>query len=64
MVSFYIKLVDAMFIKGLENGGVPIKFSSWHTFIFSTAGAANVNLQVQERSRSVKAVTFLFDNIP
>lgn len=47
---------DAMFLKGLEDGGVPIKFSSWHTFIFSTAGAANVNLQVQERSRSVKAL--------
>jgi len=45
-----------MFLKGLQDGGVPIKFSSWHTFIFSTAGASNVNLQVQERSRSVKAL--------
>ena len=47
---------DAMFLKGLQDGGVPIKFSSWHTFIFSTAAASNVNLQVQERSRSVKAL--------
>jgi hypothetical protein len=47
---------DAMFLKGLREGGVPIKFSSWHTFIFSTSGAANVNLLVQERSRSVKAL--------
>lgn len=47
---------DAMFIKGLEDGGVPLKFSSWHTFIFSTASSANVNLQIQERSRSVKAL--------
>lgn len=47
---------DAMFLTGLQQGGVPIKFSSWHTFIFSTGGASNVNLLVQERSRSVKAL--------
>lgn len=47
---------DALFLKGLQEGGVPIKFSSWHTFTYSTAGAANVNLQVAERSRSVKAI--------
>ena len=47
---------DAMFLKGLQEGGVPIKFSSWHTFIFSTGAAANVNLMVQERSRSVKSL--------
>lgn len=47
---------DAMFLKGLQSGGVPIKFSSWHTFIFSTAGSANVNLLIQERSRSVKSI--------
>ncbi len=47
---------DAMFLRGLQDGGVPLKFSSWHTYIFSTGGAANVNLQVQERSRSVKAL--------
>lgn len=47
---------DAMFLKGLREGGIPIKFSSWHTFIFTTGGAANVNLLVQERSRSVKSL--------
>ena len=47
---------DAMFLKGLQDGGVPIKFSSWHTFIFSTGSSSSVNLQVQERSRSVKAL--------
>ncbi len=47
---------DAMFLRGLQDGGVPLKFSSWHTFIFSNGGAANVNLLVQERSRSVKAL--------
>lgn len=47
---------DAMFLRGLQEGGVPIKFSSWHTFQFSTGAATQVNLQVQERSRSVKSL--------
>lgn len=47
---------DSMFLAGLRDGGVPLKFSSWHTFIFSSGGAANINLLVQERSRSVKAL--------
>lgn len=47
---------DAMFLKGLQDGGVPIKFSSWHTFIFNVGGVGNINLQIQERSRSVKAL--------
>lgn len=47
---------DAMFLRGLREGGVPIKFSSWHTFQFSTNNSSNVNLLVAERSRSVKAL--------
>jgi hypothetical protein len=47
---------DSMFLQGLRDGGVPLKFSSWHTFIFSSGQAANINLLVQERSRSVKAL--------
>jgi hypothetical protein len=47
---------DAMFLRGLREGGVPIKFSSWHSFFFSSANSSNINLQVQERSRSVKAL--------
>lgn len=47
---------DAMFLRGLREGGVPIKFSSWHTFLFSSGSASNINLQIQERSRSVKAL--------
>lgn len=47
---------DAMFLKGLREGGVPLKFSSWHTFIFSTSASSALNLLVQERSRSVKAL--------
>ena len=47
---------DAMFLRGLREGGVPIKFSSWHTFIFSIGGQQNINLLIQERSRSVKSL--------
>lgn len=47
---------DAAFIKGLNEGGVPIKFSSWNYYQFSTQGASNVQLLVPERSRSVKAL--------
>lgn len=47
---------DAMFLKGMADGGVPIKFSSWHTYSFGLSGTASVNLQIQERSRSVKSI--------
>lgn len=47
---------DSMFLSGLRQGGVPLKFSSWHTFIFSIGGQTNINLQIQERSRSVKSL--------
>ena len=47
---------DSMFLAGLREGGVPLKFSSWHTFTFSSSTSSNVNLLVQERSRSVKAL--------
>jgi hypothetical protein len=55
---------DAMFLKGLQSGGVPIKFSSWHTFIFTVGGQSSVNLLVQERSRSVKALFALQQRNP
>jgi len=55
---------DTAFLQGLQNGGVPIKFCSWflkkaksrHTFLFSSALSNNVNLLIQERSRSVKSI--------
>lgn len=62
---------DAMFLRGLREGGVPIKFSSWHSFFFSSAQSSSINLLIQERSRSVKALfavqrqaqqNFAFDN--
>ena len=47
---------DTEFVQGLEARGVPIKFSSWHTYSFATGGSSTVNCQIQERSRSVKAI--------
>lgn len=47
---------DAMFLKGLKEGGVPIKFQSWHTFSFNVGGQTNVNVLIQERSRSLKSL--------
>lgn len=46
---------DTMFLQGLKTEGVPIKFSSWHTNLFSI-NSNNVSLNIQERSRSVKAM--------
>jgi hypothetical protein len=47
---------DAMFLKGLKEGGVPIKFQTWHTFNFGLQAQTSVNVQIQERSRSVKSI--------
>jgi hypothetical protein len=47
---------DEMFLAGLREGGVPIKFSSWHTYVFNTNSASQLNLQIAERSRSVRAL--------
>ena len=55
MVNYFL-IVDAMFLRGLREGGVPIQFSSWHTFLFNIGGTSSANAMVQERSRSVKAL--------
>ena len=47
---------DAMFLKGLQEGGVPIKFSTWHTFQFTQGASTIGNYQIQERSRSIKSI--------
>lgn len=46
---------DEMFLKGLMNGGVPIKFSTWNNYK-SVSASSSVNIQIQERSRSVKSI--------
>lgn len=47
---------DAMFLKGLQEGGVPIKFNTWHTFSFNQGSSSIGNYQIQERSRSIKSI--------
>jgi len=47
---------DENFLRGLQNGGVPIKFSTWNNFRYSQNGISSLNLQIQERSRSVKSI--------
>jgi hypothetical protein len=47
---------DMMFLKGLNEGGVPIKFASWHSYQASTQGSSTLNIAIQERSRSVKSL--------
>lgn len=45
---------DAAFYMGLQQSGVPLKFSSWHYHTFSLPGS-NTVAQIHERARSVKA---------
>ena len=47
---------DESFIRGLMDDGVPLKFATWNNYRFNTGAGTNVNLQIQERSRSVKAI--------
>lgn len=48
--------IDEMFLKGLMNGGVPIKFATYNNYKSTTSGASSVNIQIQERGRSVKSI--------
>ena len=45
---------DAAFYEGLKAGGVPIKFASFHSTIYSV-NSSIMQLQIQERSRALKA---------
>ena len=46
---------DAVFLKGLRETGVPIPFSSWHTFTYNIGGQQNVNINITEKSRIIKS---------
>lgn len=50
---------DEQFLNGLRQGGVPIKFGTWHTFQTSTQGSSNINFSVHEKGRSVKSLLAL-----
>jgi hypothetical protein len=47
---------DETFLRGLQTGGVPIKFCTWNNYKFSQNGISTLNFQIQERSRSVKSI--------
>jgi hypothetical protein len=47
-------LVTMQALSGLREGGVPIKFSSWHTYQFQPS--TTLSCLIQERSRSVKSI--------
>ncbi len=55
---------DVEFLKGLEGDGVPIKFCSWHRFVFPTANSSVANLIIQEKSRSVKSIFMIQRRAP
>ncbi len=55
---------DVLFLKGLQDGGVPMKFSSWHKYSFGTGGGTKMSLQIQEKSRSVKAIFCMLRRSP
>jgi hypothetical protein len=45
---------DEMFIEGLRSGGIPIKFSSWRSYTFSTESSNS--FYIAERAKSVKSL--------
>lgn len=47
-------MYDTAFYAGLVQGGVPLKFSSWHFFPFSVTSTSQ-SYQINERARSVKS---------
>lgn len=47
---------DEMFLKGLMDGGVPIKFATWNNYKSTVGNQSSVNIQIQERGRSVKSI--------
>lgn len=47
---------DAMFLEGLQSGGVPIQFSTWNNYSFQQGSTLSNYILIQEKSRSVKAI--------
>ena len=55
---------DRTFLRGMMNGGVPIKFSSWNNYKYSVGNVTTINLTIQDRSRSLKAVFAMLKRDP
>lgn len=52
----YDSSYDAAFLEGIRNGGVPIKFASWNTYVNSPQPSNNQTILIPERNRSLKAL--------
>lgn len=46
---------DAAFYQGMLQGGIPLKFASWHGHLHSLLNSSYQVLTIQERSRSIKS---------
>lgn len=47
---------DESFLKGLQSGGVPLKFASFNQYSASVQGGTVQTISIPERNRSIKAV--------
>jgi hypothetical protein len=47
---------EAGFLQGLQNGGVPLKFTAWDHYALSMPANTSVQQQIPERNRSLKAI--------
>lgn len=47
---------DQAFLEGLRGDGVPIKFSSWDTFLYTPSQSDSQTLLIPERNRSLKGM--------
>lgn len=52
----YGSLYDAQFIKQIVDTGIPIKFCTFNSYRFTHSGAPYLNLNIPERSKSVKTI--------
>ena len=55
-VLLFDSTYDTEFVKGLQNGGIPIKCSSWRSYITSSSNSSIINFPIAERSRSIKSI--------
>lgn len=47
---------DESFLKGLQSGGVPLKFASFNQYSASVQGSTVQTISIPERNRSIKAI--------
>jgi len=50
---------DQMFLKGVRQKGIPIKFNSWNFYRFPTRGGSSFRLNIPDRSKSIRSLVCL-----